>query len=862
MPSYAPLKIKEGAFMYSRIVLLSGVAGFSIVMSSSAAAQDNNQEDAIVVTGQRAQQQRGIEAKREALGVVEVVSANDIGRLPDRNVAEVVERLPGVGVQYDQGEGRYVAIRGIPSSLNGYTLNGFEIGNPDGNTRALPLDIISGQLLNRLEVTKVRTPDLLGQGIGGTVNLVPQTAFDFTDPLIVSGSAQIGFQELRDEDQPVRADLTVGGVFGDDDQFGILLGGSYSDRTFTSYGLYPDDWFNVEGAARGGIPTNIKYTDYRLRRERIGASGSLDYQSGNTNLYMRGFYSRFTEDEYRQRFRLDFSDGAVFDANGLTGTSDDTEQRSDLRLEYKEKSVLVGMAGGETRFDDLTLSFGAARTHNEVIEPNDSWQFRGNPGNVTFDFADKLYTVMPVDGYLSPADLGFRSYAHQDQTGDEDIWQFRADLQYDQPWGFVKIGGNMRLTDKGFDDESVSYGRNDAPDRFTLDGLAGEDVVVSPASDRDYLVTPTIDEHLIRDFTYVNLTGPLFVLDEEGTLADQVLSDYTLDEDVLSAYAMANIEFGEALALTIGARVEHTKLDVTGFRLENEVDIVPASENRDYTNVLPTAILRVTPADDVVMRLSYSRSVGRPDYTDLSPGGSLGYVQLDNGNYDGSLSLGNAGLDPYVADSLDMIFEYYFARGGLLSAGVFAKWIDNPIFDRSLTQQNVEFGGRFYETLEFTQPENASSGEIMGLELAWQQQFTFLPGLLSGLGASANVTFLDGSLSVPDRGNTPFPEQSDLLWGAQLFYQYGPVEASVAYHHTGRALIGIAGDPIEDQYNDDLRRLDAKLSFDIGDHFTVFAQGQNLTDEPTRQYQGGIRDWVIQQERYGRTYWLGASFQY
>ena len=110
---------------------------------------------------------------------------------------------------------------------------------------------------------------------------------------------------------------------------------------------------------------------------------------------------------------------------------------------------------------------------------------------------------------------------------------------------------------------------------------------------------------------------------------------------------------------------------------------------------------------------------------------------------------------------------------------------------------------------------------------------------MSGLGASANVTFLDGSLSVPDRGNTPFPEQSDLLWGAQLFYQYGPVEASVAYHHTGRALIGIASDPIEDQHNDNLRRLDTKISFDIGDHFTVFAQGQNLTNEPTRQYQGG-----------------------
>src|SRR5690606_6610428 len=152
-------------------------------------------------------------------------------RLPDRNVAEVVERLPGVGVTYDQGEGRYVAVRGVPSDLNGYTVNGIEIGNPDGLTRALPLDIISGQLLNRVEVNKARTPDMDGQGIGGTINLVTQTAFDFRDRFTVVANGQVGYQELNDK-RPIRGDAAVAGRFGNDEQFGITLGGSYSDRTY------------------------------------------------------------------------------------------------------------------------------------------------------------------------------------------------------------------------------------------------------------------------------------------------------------------------------------------------------------------------------------------------------------------------------------------------------------------------------------------------------------------------------------------------------------------------------------------------------------------------------------------------------
>lgn len=317
----------------------------STALASPTLAQDTGAVDELVVVGQRLSQQRAIETKREAVGVVDAISADEIGRLADKNVAENVERLPGVGLAYDQGEGRYVSVRGISASLNNVTLNGVEVGNPDGDSRALPLDVVSGQLLGRIEVIKAVTPDLDAQGIGGTINLVTQSPFDFGKDRFARLTLQGGYQDFN-EKTPVQGDATVGGVFADG-KLGVLFGVNYSSRDYRTDGLYPDDWRTVPGVARGGLPTNLKYTNYNLKRERIGASGAIEFRpTDQDKFYIRGLYSRFTEDEYRQRNRLDFATAAVvnsgrltLNADGATGVSTGILMRQDLRLEYKEKSV-------------------------------------------------------------------------------------------------------------------------------------------------------------------------------------------------------------------------------------------------------------------------------------------------------------------------------------------------------------------------------------------------------------------------------------------------------------------------------------------------------------------------------------------
>lgn len=866
----------------------------------AAAAQETrlaSEGSEIVVRGQRAALERSIGAKRDAIAVVDVAAADDIGRLPDRNVAEVIERLPGVGVTYDQGEGRYVAVRGVPSELNNYTINGIEIGNPDGLDRKLPLDIVSGQLLSRVEVVKVKTADLDGQGIGGTINLVTQTAFDFDQRFNVAANAQAGYQELNDK-VPIRGDVSVAARFGAEEQFGIALGASYSERTFTSYGAYPDDWrpatnaatAKLAQAARGGLPINLKHTDYSLKRERIGAAGSLDFRPNDDHqFYLRGIYSKFTEDEYRQRYRLDFATDALlpnltFTNGGLTGTVTGTpntgvgagtgpERRQDLRLEYKEKSILAGMLGGSSRFGkDLKLDWVVARIQNEVIEPNRLWQFRCNPGSVDFDLSEKVFTATPRSE-CTASQMNFRQYSEQNENGEEDTWQARADLTWKLASlgedSFVRVGGKYRATDKSFDSAIDTWIRGgNAATRFTLAqfNLSGQPVTVYPdGDDRPYLNAPTIDADAIEDFTAANLSGPFFVKDAAASLANATLNDFSTDEDVWSAYAMANLRLGP-VTVTPGIRFERTKSRITGYRLETRAgvsSVVPATQQRDYDDWLPSLIMRIEPSDEVVVRLAYSRSLGRPNYSQLSPGGSLSYeAGVVANTFEGSFSSGNAALEPYRAHNLDATAEYYFARGGLFSLGVFAKFIDNPIFVQSTLLTDVDFANRRFARLTISQPQNAESADIIGIEAAFQQQFTFLPGFLSGFGIELNGTLVDSNLRLPSGRTSQFPQQSNFLYGAQLFYQRGPVEASVAFHNTGKSLIAAGGAQFQDQFNDDLRRLDAKISVELLPGITVFAEGQNLTDEPTRQYQGDRKDWFIQNERYGRTFWGGVSARF
>lgn len=832
--------------------------------AAPAAAQNaSTAVDELVVTGQRASQERGIQAKRDATGVIDAISADDLGRLADKNVAENLERLPGVGLTYDQGEGRYVSVRGIDSSLNNVTLNGVELGNPDGNEARVPLDVVGSQLLSRLEVVKVVTPDMDAQGIGGSVNLVSQSPFDFKQDIFARGSVQVGYQEFRRGSHPWQGDATVGGLF-DGGRWGALLGVSGSDRTFRSNGFFPDDWRAAPGA-RGGLPTNIKYTNYTIERKRRGVSGTLEFRPTDADrFYLRGLYSKFTEDEHRQRFRADFASNlanVTFNADGYTGVAVNVDAREDLREEYKEKSFTSIQLGGRHERGPWTLDYDLSYGFDEVIEPNKVWQFRAVSANATFDFDMRplLFTAEPRN--LPASNLGFRQYQEQDEDGNEINWAGRVDVRRDVDWadgGYVKLGLKARTEDKKFDGRTDQWDRGSGANRFTLAdfGLQGPDEQVV-FGDRTYTLRYVIGEG-IKPFTNDNLNSPRFVKNVATSLTNNVVNDFTLNQDLYAGYGMFDLRFGKVRAIG-GLRVERTEVGVDGYRLTGQTaTVTPFSRSHGYTDVLPNLQLRFEPRSDLVFRAAYSRTLGRPTFLQLKVSGTLTFTPLNNGLFDGELSEGNVELKPYVSDNLDATAEWYFARGGILSAGAFYKDIQNPIYTFRQTLTNFVLEGRTFQTLGYTQPRNAEDGKIAGIELSYQQQFLFLPGLFSGLGVSANATFVDAHVNTFDR-RADFRQQASRIFGAQLFYQKGPVEAALSYHYTGKNLDSLGATAAADTYNDRYERLDAKASYAINERIGVFVEGQNLLDTKLRQFIGDRRDWITNYERLRRTYYAGVQ---
>ena len=835
----------------------------ALAPAAPAIAQDSAdpEVEVVTVTGQRLAQKRALERKRLSDAILDAVSSDEIGRLPNRNSAEAIESLPGVSLSYDQGEGRFVSIRGASPNLNNVTINGITAGTPEGDGRTVPLDVIGGELLSSIEVIKAVTPDMDAQSIGGTVNVIPPSPFDYEGGF-AAGSARGGYEE-KGGNTPYAANVTAGNRFGADDEWGYLIGGSYSLRDFESNGIFPDDW--IINDAGGAQPEGFKHNYYEIERTRIGFTGALEYQPEvGRHYFLRALYSDFQEDENRQRIEYgNLAEGAVFDAP-QRGSTSNAEGESELRYEEKDKLFLNVSTGGENRIELWTIEHSLSYINTETDEPNENWEFRGDGLDVAFDTGPFLPDVEPGANAADPDSYAFARYREQLDLIEEDSWvaalDFRRDDLFGALPGFLKLGAKFRTTDKKQDIETPRW--EDGETSFTL---ASADLTRPPIRNnvdgKIYSLGPIMDLGRIREYTAANIDDPaLFAFDEGATLEDGVLEDYDLTEEVLAGYVMASVDI-DRLTVLGGVRVERTETDADGFELTNGQEVSPVSNSGSYTNVLPGLHLRYRATDDVLLRAAWTNTIGRPSYGDISPTREFEIDEPSPGVFEGELSEGNPELDPYESMNLDLSAEYYFSELGIVSAAVFYKDIENPIFGDSVTLENVTFEGQDFRELEISRPANADSGEILGVELAYQQEFTFLPEPFDGLGFSGSLTLVDSELTVPGREDEdlPFLGQSDTIYSLALSYQKGRFDAVLAYDFASSYLDGLEGDPTTDIYYNDFGRLDARVSYQLNDNLGIFAEFENLNDEPGHEYQGGNKNWVTGYELYDYTAYVGIT---
>jgi len=821
----------------------------------------------VQVVGFRASQLSSVQAKNASDLIKDSIDSNDVGKLPDMNVAEALRRVPGVSITIDQGEGRYVAVRGIDPGLNNVTIDGQTIGAPEADDRRIALDTIPSGVLSRMEVIKTVTPDLDGNSIGGTVNLVTPSAYDDEDGYLFNAAAEVGYYELNGK-SPYSLEAGWGQLFGEDDQFGVLLGASYSFREYASENVQTDIW---EEEGDYFIPGELVLRDYSLERERIGIVANFEWRpSDNAKYYLRNLFNRFEDLEDRIETIYDYRNGDLEDQTTTSGLFTEGEGERAFKRRLEKQSISQSTLGAEWIWGDNTLGVSGTLGKTEQDTPFDNeWSFEvSDVLPMTYDISDRFPRVNAPGDFVDPAFWEFNQLDRNSQLVEEDLSIWQADLRRE-----MDFGGNTGYLKGGF----KFTGREKTSD-LTGPSFSGyeDDLLLSdffrPGSASFYNSVrrgfydfgPVIDYDRITGFFNSNQSG--FELDENDTNENEFAEDYRVDEDVTAAYLMAGTDIGE-WTLTGGVRMEETESDYSAFRVDFEdgdfVQATPVSGSQSYTDWMPGFLVRYQATEELVLRGAWTNTIGRPAYTQLVPFRLFDFEPNDDDLLEGEVEEGNPELDRLESSNLDFSIEHYFVSGGLLAAGVFYKQIDNPIFQRSETFENIDFEGRTFAELTRTRPENAEDGDIFGIELNYQQQFVELPSPWNSFGVSVNYTYTDSEASVFDRDDKlPFFLQSDHVANLAFFYERAGFEARLAYNYRSEYLDEVGGDFNEDLYLDSRGQLDFKASYALNDNFDVYLTLINLTDEPLRYISGRNTGRLAENEIYSWNGMLGLRMQY
>ncbi len=819
------------------------------------------------VTGFRVSQLNSVQDKNSADVIKDSIDANDAGKLPDKNAAEALRRVPGVSISIDQGEGRYVAVRGIDPGLNNVTIDGQTIGAPEADDRRIALDTIPSDVLSKLEVIKTVTPDLDGNSIGGTVNLVTPSPYDDEDGFMLSGSADIGYYDLNGE-SPYSASGAWSQVFGSENQFGVLLSASYSFREYESQNVQTDIW---EEEGDYYIPGELVLRDYKLERERTGVVANFEWRPRDDfKVYWRNLFNRFEDLEDRIETIYDYREGDLENQTATSGTFTEGEGERNFKHRLEQQDISQSTLGGEWLYGANTLSLSATFGHTQQDTPYDiEWSFAVEDAlPMTYDTSDYFPRVFSTDEFMDPGFFEFNQVDRNNQLVEEDLSIFQLDWSHDLDFGdnpgYIKTGLKFTGREKTSDLSGPSYDGYEDDLFLSMFSVPGKADFYDSVRPGYYPFGPVIDFAGWEGFFNANTGG--FELNSDDTSENEFAEDFTVNEDVYAAYIMAGVDIGN-LTLTGGVRFEETESDYGAFAVlfdDGDFDRAqPTTGSSRYDDLMPGIQARWQVTESFVARGAWTNTLGRPAYANLVPFRIFDFEPNDDGELEGEVETGNPNLDRLQSENWDLSFEYYLESGGILAAGLFYKDIDNPIFSRSQSYENINYEGREFAELEITRPENAEAGELLGVELNWQQQFVGLPGFLSGFGTSMNYTYTDSEATVFDRDDKlPFFLQSDNVANIALYWEKYGFEARLAWSYRSEYLDEVGGDPEEDLYIDAYSQVDFKASYAIGDHFDIYFEALNLTDEPLRYISGKDSGRLAENEIYGWNAKLGLQFNY
>ncbi len=764
--------------------------------------------EVIVVTGFRSSLRASLIEKRNADGVIDVIKAEDIADFPDNNLAESIQRIPGVAITRDAGEGRNISVRGLPPLFTRVRINGIEglgttgasdaagAANAGGGTnrsRQFDFNVFASELFNSITVRKTPSAEIEEGSLGATVDLVTARPFDYRDDLTIAGSAQLGYNDFSESIDPRLAGL-VSAKFADG-KIGVLLSAAYSKRKILEEGPSTVRWDPgtanqaTPAPATGGfngastLPTGAtnwdffhpripRYDSFQYNTKRLGLTGSLQFQpTDRTLITIDALYSKFESRRAEQYLEaISFSrgaggkrdtiifPGAIVDENNslVFGVFDNVDVRVESR--YDEM---------ETKFKQVTASL----SH----EFSDAFKVNLLGGRSKSDFANPIQTtvaldVANVDGYsfdYREGRLPIFDYGNLDvrdptrwtlgeirlrpQFVENDFTVFRGEGAYEvSPVLTLKAGVDYKKY--GFDSTELRRASETAVPALAPGVLAGLTTLYTietslPGATPGTFVVPDLDAFADALGIYCNC-GTFELLASVTARSNW----RTVDERDLGIFGQGDFNFDVGsvrLRGNLGARWVQTKQKSTGYTGQ---ELIRA--NRKYDHFLPSLNVAADISSDFVLRGAIAKVLARPDIGDISPGGSL---SVSGGNR--TFTPGNPLIEPTEATTYDLSAEWYFAPESALIVGLFYKDISSFVAN---TAEQIPFnqlglpdsllvgtGAVPTDVFTVTRPVNSKGGSLKGVEIGLQMPFRFLPGPFNNLGMLANYTFVDSKIEYP-----------------------------------------------------------------------------------------------------------------
>jgi TonB-dependent receptor len=857
--------------LFSRQALAADTASAPTTNLGAVGTTDSSAAEAPPsATGSREQAK---ELKKDAPNIIEVQPFTEIEKLPDVNLAEALQRVPGISLESDTGEGRFINIRGMDADLNGTTYDGVRLtpsnqSSPLGGARAVAFDAFPSGLVGGVEVVKTLTPDIDAEGLGGVVNLLPRTLSADGAPF-VDASVGAGIETLRPT-AVVKGDITAGTSFGIGNGTAPWDIGPFSnDRPFgivATFARYDDergiDDVEEDYSDTAGIP-NKALADQQMRwyqyhRSRQGGGGELTFTPDDANnFFIRALDSGYEEQVDKHRLELDGLDGSngsgiiVTNPNGSFSVPDASAIEQFTNSDELVENRLFEAGGHSVIHDALKLDYHVAWTEGtDEMVSNYADKFKG-PGSFALTYnntnpAAETYSATGVN-LANPSLYKLKKVTNAPYQDMDKEWSGAVDatvpLSLADYEGQAKFGVNIRLRTRSDNQDQTTYVPTGTVTVADLQ-QGGDQIYYNGL----YNIGPTINNNALNA-VHLIANDPLddYIANQEAFQHDS--------ENVYAGYGMYTVQV-DKLNLLGGVRIEATdatyKANVGTTTPAGVTLITPTASSTDYVDAFPSFQAKYNLSDRLIARADFSTAIARPGFNQITAAKTIDYTQ-------NAISQGNPNLKPTTGINFDASVEYYLPKGGIVSFGAFDKEFDNYIVPTEIFVSNYANTGEVFSDTNF---KNIQGASVQGIELQYTQEFQFLAAPFDGFGIDSNYTYNHSRGEIRPGEYEPLPSTSPQNFNVALFYEKYGAEFRVAASYVSRDLFGVGGSRDTDVFASPRFRLDIGTGYAITEHLKLSFDAKNLTNTPLEFTESEVASRPIQREFYDQTYLFGLRYSY